>query len=52
MANVVGKIMVRSGIKGYNVLKTGDKKITEDDADETKVEGFSEPNLINNTALQ
>ena len=42
--------MAKAGIKGYNVLQTGDNKITEYDADETRVEGFSEPNLINNTA--
>ena len=40
MVNVVGKIMVRAGIKGYDVLQTGDKKITEDDADEKKWKDF------------
>ena len=36
-----GKFMARYGIKVYNVLITGDKKISEDDADETKVKGVS-----------
>ena len=37
MVNVVKKVMARAVIKGYDALKKGDKKITEDDADETKV---------------
>ena len=52
MVNVVGEIMARAGIKGYDALQTGGKKITEDDVDETKVEEFSEPNLINDADLQ
>ena len=31
-----GKFMERAGIKGYYVLLTGDKKISADDAGETK----------------
>ena len=31
-----GKLMARSGIKGYHVLITGDKKTPADDVDETQ----------------
>ena len=36
------KFMARSGIKGFDVLLTGDKKIPSDDSEKTKVKGFSE----------
>ena len=50
MVYVVGKLISRSRIKGYNVLLTGDKKIQEDDVDETEVKGGSELKLFNKTA--
>ena len=36
MAYMVGEFMARSGIKVYNVLLTGDKKILDDDKDKTE----------------
>ena len=41
--------MEKSGIKGYYFLITGDKEIPADDADKTKLEGFSELKLLNKT---
>ena len=41
--------MERYGIKGYDVLLTGDKKIPIDDPEEKKVKEVSELRLINKT---
>ena len=45
-----GKFMVISGIKGYHVLLTGDKKIPADDADKAKGKYISALKLLNFTA--
>ena len=42
-----GKFMARYGIKRYNFLPTGDKKIVADDTYEIKVKEVSESKLPN-----
>ena len=42
--------MERSGIKGYNVLLTGDNKNPADDADKTKEKLVSYLKFLNKTA--
>ena len=44
------KFMAINGIKLYDVLLTGDKKIPADDADETKYKGFTELNFLDKTS--
>ena len=50
MEYVVGKFHGRYGVKGYNTLLTGGKKITEDDTDKTKHEGVIVLEFLKKTA--
>ena len=45
-----GEFMTRSGIKGYNALLTGDKKILSDESYKTKYEVVTELKLTNKAA--
>ena len=44
------KFRASTGIKGFNVFLTVDKKIPADVEDETKIEGVSKLRLLNKTA--
>ena len=44
------KLTKRTGIKVYNILPTGDKKIPADDADEIKVKVVFYLKLFNKTS--
>ena len=46
----LGKLITRHGIKGYDTLLTGDKKIPGDDTNKTKHRGFSELKFLNKTS--
>ena len=50
MEYVIGRIHSKIWIKVYGVLLTGDKKILEDEADETKEKVVSELKFLNKTA--